>query len=70
MQLVVVPDQAVQLPPQVCHIFDIATNPVPQSLIHAFDLRFKLPLQVRQFVAVVPQVAHVLSQAIHVVPLV
>jgi hypothetical protein len=70
VQVVVVLDQVMQLPAHACHMFDIATNPVPQSLMHVLLLKFKSPLQVRQFAAVVLQVAHVLSHAMHVVPLV
>jgi hypothetical protein len=70
VQLVVVPDHAVQLAAHVWHMFDKATKPVPQSLMHVLLLKFKTPLHVRQFAAVVLQVAHVVSHAMHVVPLV
>ena len=69
-QLVVVPDQVVQFNPHSSHTFDIATYPEPQSLMHALLLKFKDPVHVRQFAAVVPHVAHVESHAIHDVELV
>jgi hypothetical protein len=47
-------------------MFDNETNPEPQSLMHVLVLKLKDPLHVRQFAAVVPHVAHVVSHAIHV----
>ena len=51
-------------------MFDNATNPEPQSLMHVLLLKLKSPVHVRQFAAVVSHVAHVESHAIHVDPLV